>query len=112
MTITAKCLINAKYASNSENTEYVATGVRAIIDKFTACNIDGGGSHVIHVSIVKSGDAAGDGNRIVKQVTIASYATFDSTEMKNQILNPGDFISIKADAASAVVIRCSGREVT
>ena len=38
MTVTVKVLIPAKVAEASQTTQYTATGVTTIIDKFTATN--------------------------------------------------------------------------
>jgi hypothetical protein len=38
MTVTVKVLIPAKTAENSQTTQYTATNVTTIIDKFTATN--------------------------------------------------------------------------
>ena len=38
MTVTVKVLVPAKTAENAQTTQYTASGVTAIIDKFTATN--------------------------------------------------------------------------
>ena len=38
MTVTAKVLIPSKIAENTQSTQYTATNVTTIIDKFTATN--------------------------------------------------------------------------
>lgn len=43
---------------------------------------------------------------------IAAGATYLCPEVVGQILNPGDFISIKASAATSIGCRISGREVS
>lgn len=113
MTVTAKALIQAKYAANADTTEYTApASTKTIIDKFTATNTDAA-AVTISVNLVASGGAAGASNLIVKTKSIAAGETyaFDS-ELKNQILNTGDFISVIASVASKMVIRMSGREIT
>lgn len=112
MTVTAKCLLEAKYASDSATTEYTAPlNTKAIIDKFTATNVDSG-AVTITVYIVPSGGTATDSNMIIKAYSISAGATQDFSSLQNQILNTGDFISILASVASKMVIRISGREVT
>lgn len=112
MTVTAKTLINAKFASNSITTEYtVAANTKAIIDKFTATNTDSG-AVTITINIVPSGSSSGTSNIIIKAQSLAAGATYDFTQMQNQILNAGDFVRVTASVASVMVIRMSGREVT
>ena len=87
MTTLAKCLLESKYAENAQTTQYTAgTGVRTIIDKFTGYSPAGG--------------------------TLAAGETYTFPEVVGQILNAGDFVSTLAAAASSVVIRISGREIT
>lgn len=112
MSVTAKCLIEAKYAADSDTTEYTtAANTRTIIDKFTATNTDGS-DQTITVYIVESGGSVGAEKTITSAQSITAGVSVDLTEMKNQILNAGDFIAAKASVASKVVIRASGREVT
>lgn len=112
MTVTAKCLIEAKYAANSVTTEYTApVSTHTIIDKFTATNTDSA-TRTISVHIVPSGGTAGSDNLITSALSITAGASVDLPEMKNQILNAGDFIAVLASVASKVVFRASGREVT
>lgn len=112
MTVTAKCLLEAKFASDSATTEYTAPlNTKAIIDKFTATNTDSG-AVTITIYIVPSGGSASDSNMIVKTKSISAAETFDFSVLQNQILNTGDFIRVVASVASKMVIRISGREVT
>lgn len=112
MTVTAKCLIEAQFAAAVDTTHYTTpSATRTIVDKFTATNTDSG-SNTISINIVPSGSGASISNIITKTVTIAAGATYDATEMKNQILNAGDVISCAANTALKIVIRASGREVT
>lgn len=112
MAVTAKNLINSKYAADSATTEYTApASTRTIIDKFTATNITGG-AVTLTVYLVPSGGSAGDSNKVISALSIAAGATDDIEELKNQILATGDFISVLAGAATSIVIRASGREVT
>jgi hypothetical protein len=111
LSVTAKPLINSKYASNSLTTEYTApASTRTIIDKFTATNTDSG-AQTISVHIVPSGGSAGASNSITSALSIAAGASVNLPEQANQILAAGDFISVVASVASKVVIRASGREV-
>jgi hypothetical protein len=112
MSVLAKPLFNAKFAKSSAEVEYTAPNeTRTIVDKFTATNTDSG-ALTLTVHLVPSGGAVATSNMILKAYSIAAGVTFDCTELKNQILNGGDFISIFASSADKVVIRASGREIS
>jgi hypothetical protein len=112
MSVTVKPLIQAKYASDSITTEYTApSSTKAIIDKFTATNTDSG-AQTISVHIVANGGASGPENLITSERSLSAGESLDLPELKNHVLNAGDFIAAEASVASKVVIRASGREVT
>jgi len=111
MTIIAKPLIPAKTAENTQTTQYTATGVSAIIDKFTATNYSGSAA-TISVNLVTAAGAAGDANLIVKTKTLQSNETYTFPELVGHVIAPSGFISTIAGTASAINIRASGREVT
>lgn len=111
MTVTVKPLIPAKTAENAQTTQYTATGVTTIIDKFTATNYSGSAA-TLSVNVVTSGDAAGNQNLIVKTKTLQANETYTFPEIVGQVLASGGFISTLAGTASAINIRASGREVT
>lgn len=111
MTTTAKPLITSKYAANAETTEYTAaTGTRTIIDKFTAYN-GTAGAVTLTVKLIASGGSAGASNIIVvKSIAVGVTETF--AEIVGHVLEAGGFISVLAGAATSLVIRASGRELT
>jgi hypothetical protein len=111
MTVTPKTLLEAKYAENSQTTQYTATGVKAIIDKFTATNGTGVAA-TLAVNLVPSGGTASASNLVLFTKSIAAGETYSCPELVGQILSAGDFISTNAGTATAIVIRISGREVT
>lgn len=111
MTVSVKVLVPAKYAENSQTTQYTATGVTAIIDKFTATNISGSAA-TISVNLVTSAGSAGNTNLITKTKTLQASEVYTFPELVGQVLGAGDFISTLAGTASAINIRVSGREVT
>lgn len=112
MTVTAKALIDSKFAANAATTEYTApTSTRTIVDKFTATNTDTG-AQTITIYLVPNGGTASASNTVIQAKSLSSGSTYDFTELKNQIFNTGDFIAVSASIASKVVIRASGREVT
>jgi len=109
--VTVKVLVPAKYAENSQTTQYTATGVTAIIDKFTATNISASAA-TISVNLVTVAGSAGNTNLITKTKTLAASEVYTFPELVGQVLAAGDFISTVAGTASAINIRVSGREVT
>ena len=111
MTVTVKVLIPAKTAENSQTTQYNATGVTAIIDKFTATNYSASAA-TISVNLVTAADTAGNQNLIVKTKSLQAGETYTFPEIVGQVLAPSGFISTIAGTASAINIRASGREVT
>jgi hypothetical protein len=112
-TVTAKCLLETKYAENAQTTQYTApAGTRTIIDKVTASN-NSGANQTLAVNIVPSGSAAGASNLVVPAKTIVNGGDPELFPgLVGRVLNTGDFISTIASAASAIVIRIEGREVS
>lgn len=111
MTVTARVLIPAKIAETTQSTQYTATNVTTIIDKFTATNYSTS-AVTISVNLVTAGDTAGSQNLIVKTKTIQPSETYTFPELAGQILGPNGFISTLANTAFALNIRASGREIT
>jgi hypothetical protein len=111
MTVNVKVLIPAETAEAAQTTQYIATGVTTIIDKFTATNYSASAA-TISVNLVTTGGAAGNVNLITKTKTLQAGEVYTFPEIVGQVLSPGDFISTLAGTASAINIRASGREVT
>ena len=111
MTVTAKVLIPAKTAEDSQTTQYTSNGVTTIIDKFTATNYSVLAA-TISVNLVTSAGVSGNGNLIVKTKTLQPAETYTFPELVGQVLSPSDFISTIAGTATSINIRASGREVT
>jgi hypothetical protein len=111
MTITAKVLIPAKTAENTQTTQYTANGVTTIIDKFTATNYSAS-AVAISINLVTTAGSASNNNLITKTKTLQPAEVYTFPEIVGQILSPGDFISTIANTATAVNIRSSGREIT
>lgn len=112
MAVTTKPLVDAKYAANSQTTQYtVPAGTFTIIDKATVTNI-GASAAAISVNLIPSGGSAGNDNLIVDAKTIQVGETYNLPELVNQTLKAGDIISTLASAATTLTIRVSGREVT
>jgi hypothetical protein len=111
MAVTPKVLIPAKQAENSQTTQYTATAVKAIIDKFTVTNTSAG-NVTLSVNLVTSGGPAGASNLILDTRTIAPDETYTCPELVGHVLEAGGFISTLASAATSLTIRCSGREIS
>jgi hypothetical protein len=111
MAIIAKTIIPAKILENTQTTQYTATNVTTIIDKFTVTNYSGS-AVTVSVNLVTSGDTAGNQNLIAKLVSIAAGTTYNFPEIVGHIIQAGGFISTVASAATSVTIRASGREVS
>lgn len=111
MAVNIKVFIPAKIAENTQTTQYTATGVSAILDKFTATNYSAVTAS-LSVNLVTSADVAGNQNLIVKTKTLQPSETYTFPEIVGAALAPGGFISTLASAASSINIRCSGREVS
>ena len=111
MAVTVKVLVPAKIVENSQTTQYTASGVTAIIDKFTVTNY-GASAATMPVNIVTAADTAGNQNLITKTKTLQPAETGQFSELVGQILMPSGFISTLAGTATTLNMRVSGREVT
>lgn len=111
MAVNVKVLIPAKIAENTQVTQYTATNVSTIIDKFTATNYSASAA-TISVNLVTQFDSAGNQNLIIKAKTLLPSETYTFPELVGHVLQPGGFISTIAGTASAINIRSSGREVS
>jgi hypothetical protein len=111
MAVTVKVLIPAKIAENAQTTQYTATGVTAIIDKFTATNYSAAAA-TLSINLVTVAGTAGNDNLIVKTKTLQAGETYTFPEIVGQTLSPGGFISTIAGTATSINIRANGREVT
>lgn len=111
MTVTVKVLVPGKTVEASQTTQYTASNVTTIIDKFTATNYSAA-SATISVNLVTTAGSAAAQNLITKTKTLQPSEVYTFPELVGQVLNPGDFISTIAGTASAINMRVSGREVT
>lgn len=112
MSVVNKVLIQAKYADDSATNEYtVPSNTTTIIDKFTATNTDGS-ARTVTVYLVPNGETEDAKYTITAALSIDAGDSVDLPEMKNHVLESGDFISIVASVADKVVVRASGREIT
>jgi hypothetical protein len=111
MPIIAANIIPAKNMENAQTTQYVATNVTTIIDKFTATNFSSGMVNV-SVNLGAVGAATGNDNLIVKTRTLQPGETYTFPEIVGHILPSGGYVSTLASAAAAVNLRASGREIS
>jgi hypothetical protein len=111
MTVTVKVLIPAKIAEATQTTQYTATNVTTIIDKFTATNYSATAA-TLSVNLVTSGDTSGNQNLITKTKTLAASEVYTFPEIVGQVLMASGFISTIAGTATSINIRASGREVS
>ncbi|MEB3202533.1 MAG: hypothetical protein VKK05_06945 [Synechococcus sp.] len=111
MAVTVKVLVPAKTAENTQTTQYTASGVTAIIDKFTATNYAATAA-TLSVNLVTAADSASNDNLIVKTKTLQPSETYTFPELVGQVLAPSGFISTIAGTASSINLRVSGREVS
>jgi hypothetical protein len=110
MAVSTRVLIPAKTAENTQTTQYTATNVTTVIDKFTATNYSAIAA-TISVNLVAASGSAGNDNLIVKAKTLQPSETYTFPELVGQVINPGGFISTIAGTATAINIRASGREI-
>ena len=111
MAVQVKVLIPAKIAEATQTTQYTATNVSTIIDKFTATNYDTS-ARTISVNLVTSLDTAGNNNLVIKSKTLLPSETYTFPELVGHILAPSGYISTLASTGTAINIRASGREVS
>ena len=111
MAVYVKVLIPAKTAENSQTTQYTATAVTTIIDKFTATNYSAVAA-TLSINLVTSGDTAGNQNLITKTKTLQAAEVYTFPEIVGQVLAASGFISTLAGTATSINIRASGREVS
>ena len=111
MTVIIKVLIPAKQAENAQTTQYTATNVKAIIDKFTVTNTSAN-NVTFSCNLVTVSQSAAASNLIIDARTIVPDETYTCPELVGQALEAGGFISTLAGAATSLTIRASGREIS
>lgn len=110
MSVTPKAILQAKQIEDTQTTQYTSTGVRTIIDKFTATNTTAS-NVTFSVNLVAQSGSAGASNLVVSSKTVVPGETYLCPEVIGHVLNPGDFISTVAGTGAALTVRISGREV-
>lgn len=110
MSVTVQSIIS-KELESVQTTQYTSTAAITIIDKFTVTNTDTV-NRTFSVNIVTVSDTAGNDNLMIDTKTVVPGETYLCPELIGQVLNPGDFISTIASAATAITARVSARIVT
>lgn len=111
MAVTVKVLVPSKTAESSQTTQYTASNVTTILDKFTATNYSASAA-TLSVNLVTVAGTAGNDNLITKTKTLQPAEVYTFPELVGQVLMAGGFISTIAGTASAMNIRASGREIS
>lgn len=111
MAVTPKVLVPSKTMEATQQTQYTADNIMAIIDKFTVTNVSATNvSFSAHV--VASGVSVGASNQIIKDRTLAPNESYSCPSLVGHSLEKGGFISTIASATNSLTMRVSGREIT
>ena len=111
MTITPTVLIEPKLAEATNTVQYTATGVNAIVDKFTVTN-NGAAAATITINVPTNLGTADASSRIVNARNIEVGECYTCPEIVGQVLLDADYISTTASLATTLTIRASGRTIT
>lgn len=97
---------------NAAATQYTSPPqTTSVVKKVTLTNTDATAGYAVTIYIVPFGGAAGATNVLIPARTIGPGQVLDVTEMVNQVLAGGDFISAFANVAAKVNIRISGVQI-
>lgn len=110
MSVTVVNIIPRKQAEAAQTEQYVANGVKAIIDKFTVTNTSASNA-IFSCNLIASGGSAGDSNLVIAPRIVAPGKTDKCSELIGQVLEDGGIISTLSDTALALTISASGREI-
>lgn len=111
MAVTPKVLVPSKSMEATQQTQYTADNVKAIIDKFTVTNVSSNNVS-FSVNVVISGGTVGADNQLIKDRTLAPNESYACPSLVGHSLEKGGFISTIASAAASLTMRISGREIT
>jgi hypothetical protein len=107
MAIYAPARLAQSFPTNTtEATVYTAPGgTRTIIKQIVVANVTAVAAEA-HLSLVPSGGTVGDSNRFFKDLSVPGTGVllFDLS----QVMEAGDFISLKVDTASSIAFTISG----
>lgn len=99
-------LIQTKFAEAILTSEYSQASA-AIIDKFVANNVDTV-DRTLTIHVVPESGTPGNSNKVCV-VTLSPGASYLVPELTGDTIHSGESIRVQADAASAIVIRATGR---
>ena len=100
-------LIAAQRAPNAQTTMFAA-GAATRIDSLSVTNTDVTAIHTISINLVAQGGSVGAGNLTTDAQPVLPGQTWNSPNEVGKGLNPGDFISVIASAASVLNIAAGG----
>lgn len=110
MTVTARVLLESKSAEATQTKQIDSTGMRTIIDKFTAYNSDPA-AQALTVYLVPAAGSSGAGNISVVK-TLQPGETYTFPEVVGHILESGASLNTLAAKAGVINLRASGRVVS
>lgn len=111
MAVIVKVLISPRQAEGVQTGQYLASSVKAIIDKFTATNTSSA-NVVFSCNLIPVMESASASNLILDSKVIAPDETYLCPELIGQVLEDGGIISTLCDTASALTIIANGREIS
>ncbi len=111
MAITFSKLYEGQPAATNTTLSTCPANTRQRVLAATVTN-DGTTARYITFHLVPSGGSAGDTNIILNQKVIGSRESYNISELIGHILDPGDFISAIAEAASELTVHISGVNIT
>lgn len=101
-------IVASQFVSNAQTTMFTSqTGQLVRLDAISVANVDSV-SRTISINIVAFGGAAGAGNLTTKLQSILPGQTWNSPNEVGKVLSNGDFLSVIASAANALVITVGG----
>jgi hypothetical protein len=108
VTFSLASLIAPQFAPASQTTMYTAPNSTIVrVDALTITNIDTV-PRTISINLVTFGGAAGSSNLTTKAQAVPPGKSWLSPNEAGKVLNPGDFLSVIASSASALVISAAG----
>lgn len=111
MATTTTVFVGSKYLENVQTDQYIAVGVKAIIDSVTITNSSTNGANVTFQIVPVSGSASSS-NVMVSNHYLSPGESYSCPELVGHVLRPNEKLSGICTVASAVVLRVSGREIS
>lgn len=108
--IYTKDIIKSRPLNIAQTTQYVASNVICIIDKFTLTNT-GANSVTVTINLIPNGDAPSVDNAVMFSRIIGVGEAYTCPEIVGHVLSSGSYISTSANN-TGIVVRASGREIS